>query len=315
MSSGLPPGPVLVTGATGMLGRVLVEGLRSLAGDRLLAPPRGELDLGDPAAVVDYWHRHRPRTVFHLAGYVRGILGNMQAGTLPLLENARIQANLLLAALEDPPDSIVVAGTVAAYAYPFVRLPLREDDFWIGQPHSAEGFYAAGKRVAIPYLEGLAQLGCGTRFAVLTNLYGPYDRFGEQGAHVVPSLVGRFVEARRSGANSVVVWGKPETTRDFLHSADAARFLVDLAVTAARDRGYAAVNVASGVETTMGELVETIDRAAGFGGPVRWDADAPIGIPRRSLDVTRLQSISDHRPLPLAEGISATVRWFEDRHR
>jgi GDP-L-fucose synthase len=309
------PTPVLVTGATGMLGRNLLGSLRHLPTGAVLAPTRQDLDLCDADAVSRYWDRHRPQTVLHLAGFVRGILGNLRAGPRSLLLNARIQTNLLQAACDAPPQVAVVAGTVAAYGYPYVRLPLVEDDFWTGRPHEAEGFYAAGKRVAIPYLEALAQLGSGTRFAVLTNLFGPHDHFGEAGAHVVPSLIARFVDAAKAGADVVTVWGRPQTTRDFLHAADAAGFLLDLAVDAQLTRGFATVNVASGCETTMAELSALVAQASRFGGCVTWDADAPVGIPERSIDVARLRALSRRRPRPLADAVQTTVDWYVAHHR
>jgi GDP-L-fucose synthase len=306
---------ILVTGASGMLGHALMARLRDAGAEHVLAPSSRELDLCNTAAVHEYWRQHQPVTVFHLAGYVRGILGNMHAGFKAFLVNSQIQSNLLQAAIAHPPQSLVVAGTVAAYSYPYTQMPLREEDFWRGMPHSSEGPYALGKRVAIPYLEGLAIEGCGTRFAVLTNLFGAHDHFGEEGAHVVPSLVARFVDATATDRSDVTVWGKPETTRDFLWSVDAAQFLMDLARSAANDRGFALVNVASGAETSMGELAGLIAEEAGFRGSIRWDSSAPIGVHHRVLDVTRLHAMSRHRPSELRAALRATMQWYAEHGR
>lgn len=303
---------ILVTGASGMLGHALIAKLREAGADNILTPSSKELDLCDVKAVRDYWLQHRPVTVFHLAGFVRGILGNMDAGYKAFLINSQIQSNLMHAAIEHSPQALVVAGTVAAYSYPYERLPLREEDFWRGMPHSSEGPYALGKRVAIPYLEGLAINGCGTRFAILTNLFGPYDHFGQDGAHVVPSLVARFVDARVKNLPEVTVWGKPETSRDFLCSFDAAQFLVDLASSAANNRGFSLVNVASGTEISMGELARMIAEESGFGGSIRWNSSAPIGVNNRFLDVTRLHAISQHRPRDLRNALRATIQWYTE---
>ena len=309
------PEPILVTGGSGMLGSALCARLSELGFQSLIAPTRAELDLFDFGSVDTFLANHRPKTVFHLAGFVRGIAGNLEAGVQALRANARLQFSLLDSALIYEPEVIVVAGTVAAYAYPYVHLPLKERDFWSGSPHGAEGFYAAGKRVAIPFLEAFSQLGIGARLAILTNLFGSRDHFGEHGAHVVPSLVARFVDASRAGSLEVPVWGSPSVTRDFLWAEDAVRYLIDIAADGARSRGYVAINVASGNETTMGELVAMIADAAAFRGKVRWEANAPIGVPRRAMDVERLRSISRHVPSDLPHAIEMTVRsYLADRY-
>jgi GDP-L-fucose synthase len=295
---------ILVTGASGMVGHALLARLRDAGAGHILAPSSRELDLCDTAAVFEYWRQHQPVTVFH-----------MHAGFKAFLINSQIQSNLMQAAIAHPPQSLVVAGTVAAYSYPYAQMPLREEDFWRGMPHSSEGPYALGKRVAIPYLEGLAIEGCGTRCAILTNLFGPHDHFGKEGAHVVPSLVARFVDAAATNRPDVTVWGKPETSRDFLCSTDAAQYLIDLATSAANDRGFALVNVASGTETSMGELARIIAEESGFRGSILWNSSAPIGVQHRVLDVARLHALSRHRPTELRAALRATIQWYAEHGR
>ena len=301
---------ILVTGGSGMLGHAVISKLNTIPEFSVLAPTRTDLDLCDASAVEDFWNLHQPNLVIHLAGFVKGILGNLIAGSESLIINAKIQSNLLQAAIAQPPEAFVVAGTVAAYAYPYISLPLNESDFWNGSPHTSEGFYAAGKRVAIPYLEGLSQMGSGTRFAILTNLFGAFDHFGETGAHVVPSLISRFVDAERSNLEIVKVWGDRATTRDFLFSEDAAQYLVDLLISARVIRDFECVNVASGKETSMLELAELIRQKSGFAGGIEFDKDAPIGIPRRSINISKLRRTSTHVPTPLEVGLERTIDWY-----
>ena len=153
-------------------------------------------------------------------------------------------------------------------------------------------------------------MGCGTRFAILTNLFGPYDHFGETGAHVVPSLIARFVDAERAELSSVTVWGEPGTTRDFLYSHDAAQYFYDLWSAARVRRDFDCINVASGIETTMNDLAEIIAARSGFKGRILWDKSAPIGIPRRSIDTRKLKMTSTHPPMQLDQAIKKTIDWY-----
>ena len=252
---------ILVTGGDGLLGKALVASLRSsLPDSQLLTPPRRELDLADAAAVDSYWQAHEPDAVFHLAAYVLGLGGNLAAGSSAFSLNARINHNVLLACLEHPPRRLFVAGTVASYKYPYDRLPLVEADVFLDEPHSGEYFYGLAKRAMWPYLQAIGRAGdTSTTMGLFTNMYGPGDNFNESSGHVVPSLVKRFVDAQRTNAEEVLVWGSPDTTRDFLFVSDAVAGLL-----ASVENRVSLCNISSGRETTMGELVETITDVTGY---------------------------------------------------
>lgn len=299
---------MLVTGADGLLGKRLLAELRHRYPDvQLLAPHRAELDLANDVAVRSYWEAADPDAVFHLAAFVLGLGGNLAAGSTAFTVNASINHNVLLACLESPPKFTFVAGTVASYKYPYARLPLVEEDAFLDEPHEGEYYYGLAKRAMWPYLQAVGRAGGGaTTMALLTNMYGPGDNFDDSSGHVVPSLVKRFVEATRAGQHEVMVWGKPDTTRDFLYVDDAVEGL--LAALAAK---VEVCNISSGRETTMGELVETITRVTGFEGRVFWDSSKPVGIPRRSVDNSRLLGCHPQmRFHTLEEGVRSAVDWF-----
>ncbi len=300
-------GPVLVTGAGGLLGSALVRALAQDEDAELLTPSRDELDLRDGEAVDEYFQKHQPEVVFHLAAFVKGLGGNLAAGAHAFEFNAVINANVLTACMRFPPQTVFAAGTVAMYGYPYARVPLLEEDVFKSEPHEGEYYYAVGKRAMLPYLQVLRRAH-GTRIGLglFTNMYGPGDRFDDDGAHVVPSLVRRFVNAQEQGLDEVVVWGRPDTTRDFLYVDDAVHAM--LAMTRA---GADVCNLASGREATMRELVEELQAATGFDGRIAWASDMPIGIPKRSVDVSRLLSIDPaFAPRSLAEGVGSTVAWY-----
>jgi GDP-L-fucose synthase len=299
---------MLITGADGLLGKRLVEGLRrEFPSAELLTPSREELDLVDETAVRAYWEHARPEAVFHLAAFVLGLGGNLAAGATAFTVNARINHNVLLACLEFQPRFTFVAGTVASYKYPYARLPLVEEDAFLDEPHEGEYYYGLAKRAMWPYLQAVGRAGGGaTTMALFTNMYGPGDNFNESSGHVVPSLIKRFVEATRAGQNEVMVWGVPDTTRDFLYVDDAVEGLL-----AALEAKVGVCNISSGRETTMGELVEAITRVTGFEGRVFWDASKPVGIPRRSVDNSRL--LGHHPQMTfhnLEEGVRSAVDWY-----
>jgi GDP-L-fucose synthase len=299
---------ILVTGAGGLLGKALVTELASRApAAELLTPTRSELDLTLRDAVSRYWASKQPDAVLHLAAYVLGLGGNLAAGAKAFSANADINHNVLMACLATRPRILFAAGTVASYRYPYDRLPLVEEDAFLDEPHSGEYFYGLAKRAAWPYLQAFSKAGSvSATMGLFTNLYGPGDNFDESSGHVVPSLVKRFVDTQRSGAAEVLVWGRADTTRDFLFVRDAAK-----GVLAAVDGHLPLCNISSGRETTMSQLVDAIVAATGYCGSVFWDDTKPTGIPRRWVDNSRLLDVAaDFRFTPLEVGVAETVAWY-----
>lgn len=301
---------ILVTGAGGLLGKALVSELRDrFPGSELLTPRRVELDLQMQGAVEKYWREQRPDAVFHLAAFVLGLGGNLAAGAKAFAVNAQINHNVLMSCLAVPPKVLFAAGTVASYKYPYSRLPLVEADAFLDEPHAGEYFYGLAKRASWPYVQAVARSSrASATMGLFTNLYGPGDNFNESSGHVVPSLVKRFVDAEVEKLPEVMVWGRPDTTRDFLFVNDAVKGLL-----AAVDADLQLCNISSGHETTMGELVDTIVRTSGFGGRVFWDETKPTGIPRRWVDNSRLlKAAPDIKFTTLEGGVGQTVAWYRE---
>lgn len=303
---------VLVTGACGMLGTAVMGRVAPRPeGVRVLAPTRQELDLLEAQQVMEWFSEHRPQAVLHLAGHVRGLAQNMNHQVDGLVLNARITLNLVEAAAAFPPQRMVLAGSNAAYAHPYPQLPLKEDDLLCGDVHPGEYGYAWANRIAVAAAESLRRdAGVSVVVALLTNLFGPGDRFDAQSGHVIPALVARFCDAADQGDPEVVVWGRPDTTRDFLYVDDAADSM--LAILGATD-SPALVNVASGTERTMGSVATAIATATGFTGRIAWDDSMPVGIPRRAVDVSRLRHIHRADTVGFDEGLRRTVAWYRDR--
>ena len=302
---------LLVTGSGGLLGSAVVEHLGARGrGDAVRAPRRAELDLLDGPATRDWFREHRPTRVIHLAGYVRGLAGNMGNQLDGLVLNSQIGLNVISACAEFPPERLVIGGSTSAYAFPFPHLPLSEGDLMAGDVHPGEHGYASAHRLLIAGADALRRdAGVDARVAVLTNLFGPRDRFEGTAAHVVPALIARFTAAADDeSADNVAVWGNPGTTRDLMYSEDAAAAVV--AVLDA-DEAPGLLNVASGTERTMGEIAATIAAATGYRGSISWDDAMPVGVPRRAVDISRLGALMPAGgEIGFEEGIRRTAAWY-----
>ena len=295
---------VLVTGSGGVLGTALLAALRQKVG-ALYAPTRADFDLLDEAAVTAAWRHFAPTVVFHLAGRVTGVQGNISFGGQAFYDNAKINLNVIEASRLAGAKKIVAAGTTAIYS-DLAPLPMREADLWLGAPHGSEGPYGHAKRAMLAHLEAYkGQYGLDFGYLICTNLYGPGDRFDEVYGHVVPSLVSRFHRAKAEALPSITIWGDGTPTRDFLYAGDAAAAFVKVA-----EQGSGAYNTATGHSVPIRTLVETLAQVSGYDGQVEWDVTKPKGQLVRAYDVERLTALGWRPGASLAEGLRETYGWY-----
>ena len=297
---------ILVTGSSGFLGRQIADTLRLKPGVEVLAPNRSDLDLSDLNSVRAFWQENRPDVLIHAAAFARGLGGNLAAREAAFIRNEEVVRTALLGALEYGVQSVIFVGTVAEYAYPYASLPIREEDIHKALPHSGELYYGLAKRLANPFLEAIrARWGASVVHCYLTNLYGPGDRFDVESGHVVASMLQKIQWAKEQGLDSVALWGSPSTTRDFLYVRAAAKLIAEHSDQRFDD--LLEVNVASGLETTMGELAKEIINVLGFSGDVLWDSTKPTGISNRSVDTEKLSSLAFFQPTKLSDGLAQTA--------
>lgn len=299
---------VLVTGTGGVLGSALLTLLRT-SGANVLAPRRSECDLLDAEAVRSTWDAFKPTIVFHLAGWVAGVQGNLSFAGRAFYENTCINVNVIEASRRVGVRKIVAAGTTAVYSDE-IPLPMREADIWRGAPHGSEAAYAHSKRAMLAQLEAYRmQYHIDFGYLICTNLYGPGDRFDEKYGHVVPSLIARFHRAAQLDEPEIVIWGDGTPTRDFLFSEDAARAFLAVA-----EQGQGAYNTATGSTVTIRELVELLRGVSGYSGKVVWDTDRPKGQQARSYNNERLRSLGWAPHVKLADGIAKSFAWYKQNH-
>lgn len=301
---------ILVTGASGLLGNALVQQLRSSGFKKILTPSRSELDLMDRVAVEAYFARHRPATVYHLAALVFGLGGNSKNQMRSLDENTHLNANLFSALFAHPTQKVFFAGTVASYPFPYTSMPLVEEEFFNGIPHGGEFGYAMAKRHAYAFMDILArEKGTTYTYGILTNLYGPGDRFDVENGHVVPSLVAKANKAAEQGT-PLKVWGSGEATRDFLYIDDAAR-AIEHCVDQQDDLSFSnqLVNISSAQEVSIKHLAELVAKHSN-GIELEYDKSGAVGVPRRVIDNARLLGSGFNGFTSIEDGIKATCEWY-----
>lgn len=262
------------------------------------------VDLMSLHATLEMFRDIKPAYVFHLAAYVRGIAGNMRSQSLSFLRNTTINTNVIEACRDSGVKKIVAMGTVAMYPDKQVGCFYSEDDIWNGEPHSSEYGYGHAKRGMYAQLQAYRKdYGLEYVCAISTNLYGPHDRFDIENGHVIPSLIRKFHEARRSEV-PVTIWGDGSATRDFLYVKDAARALVMM-----MDLGDGAMNLATGDSYTILQAAKAIGAHAGY-DRVEWDTSKPVGQRHRKYDVSRLTRMGFSPEYSLSRGLRETYDWY-----
>ena len=299
---------VLVTGGAGFLGRVVVEQLKATGYEAFV--PRGrEYDLRTPLGVARVLADSTPDIVVHLAAAVGGIGANQTHPGRFLYENVVMGAELMEQSRLAGVHKFVSVGTACSYPE-YAPLPLREDTLWDGYPAAVTAPYGLAKRLLLAQGQAYrAEYGFNVIHLIPTNLYGPRDNFDLETSHVVPGLIRKFSEATRDGSPEVHCWGTGLATREFLYVDDAARAIV---WATERYDEPEPVNIGTGVEVTIFELVGMIAGLYGYRGDTVWDSARPDGAPRRLLDVSRAETAFGFRAeVSLDEGLRRTVEWYE----
>jgi GDP-L-fucose synthase len=298
-----------VTGGHGFLGSYVVERLRARGAREVLAPTRHEYDLRDGDAVRQVYADLRPDIVVHLAAVVGGIGANRERPGEFFYDNLMMGAQLMEVARQRGVEKFVSIGTVCSYPK-HTPTPFREEDLWNGYPEETNAPYGLAKKMLL--VQGQAyrqQYGLKSIFLLPVNLYGPRDHFAPEVSHVIPALIRKCVAAREANALEIEVWGDGSATREFLYVEDAARAIV-LATEQLDDPDP--MNIGSGLEISIRDLVRLITELTGFRGAVRWDTAQPNGQPRRRVDTSRAERAFAFRATTaFREGLERTIAWYE----
>lgn len=299
---------ILVTGGAGFLGRAVVDQLCKAGAnpEKITVPRSRDYDLRFlekcQQAVAEQ------DIVIHLAAHVGGIGLNQAKPAELFYDNLMMGSQLIHAAYQAGVQKFVCVGTICAYPK-FTPVPFKEDDLWDGYPEETNAPYGIAKKALLVQLQAYRQqYGFNGIYLLPVNLYGPEDNFDPKSSHVIPAMIRKVHEAQQKGEKKLPVWGDGSPTREFLYSTDAARGIV--MGTTDYDKPEA-VNLGTGYEISIRDLIELICDLMEFEGEIVWETDKPNGQPRRCLDTQRAkQEFGFTALVDFKEGLKNTINWY-----
>lgn len=298
---------IFVAGHRGLVGSALARRLEADGFTNVLKRDRGQLDLLREQAVRDFFAAEQPAVVILAAAKVGGIKANNDQPVEFLLDNLRVQNNVIGAAHESGVRKFLFLGSSCIYPK-HAPQPIPESALLSGPLEPTNEAYAIAKIAGIKLCQAYArEYGSNFISAMPTNLYGPNDNFDLETSHVLAALLRKAHEAKKNGARELVVWGTGQPRREFLHVDDLASaclFLLE------KYDSPEIVNVGWGEDISIRELAELVCDVVGFGGKLAWDANKPDGTPRKLLDITKLRNLGWTPAISLREGIASTYDWF-----
>lgn len=298
-----------VTGGAGFLGAVVCRKLRERGARDIFIPLIEKYDLVNLQSIQQMLDDSKPDVIIHLAAQVGGIGANQEHPAEFFYNNLMMGVQLMHSAWQRGVQKFVAIGTICAYPK-FTPVPFKEDNIWDGYPEETNAPYGLAKKMLLVQAQSYRkQYGYNAIFLLPVNLYGPGDNFNPRSSHVIPALIRKCINARDKGEKEIEVWGDGSPTREFLYVEDAAEGI--LLATEKYD-GPEPVNLGSGYEISIKDLVHLIGKLTGYQGSFRWDLSKPNGQPRRGLDTQRAAKHFGFRAqMSFEEGLRRTIEWYE----
>jgi GDP-L-fucose synthase len=309
---------VFIAGHGGMVGSALVRQLRK--NNSIITANRADLDLCNQQQVTDFFSQNAIDEVYLSAAKVGGIHANDTYPAEFIYENLMVECNVIHQSWQSGVNKLLFLGSSCIYPR-LATQPMKESELLGGKLEPTNEPYAVAKIAGIKLCESYnRQYGTDYRSVMPTNLYGPGDNFHAENSHVIPALLRRFHEAKERGADSISIWGSGKSLREFLHVDDMARASIHIMnlplevyqeVTEPR---LSHINVGSGVDCSIAELVGLIAEVTGFEGHINYDTSKPDGPPRKLMDSSKLKSLGWQPQFQLKEGLANAYRWFVENY-
>jgi GDP-L-fucose synthase len=297
---------ILVAGATGLAGSAIVRELTRI-GRPVVGISSKDVDLLDRNSTFDYLNKLKPNAVIDAAAKVGGISANKNYPVEFLSENIRIQTNLIDAAHSAKVEKFLFLASSCVYPKSSPQ-PIKEEYVLTGALESTNSAYAIAKLAGIELIKAYRkEFGHRWISVMPTNLYGPNDNFDLESSHVFPALIRKFIEAKKSNANSVKLWGTGKPRREFLHVDDLAKAIIICLDNYDADQQ---INIGTGIDLTVKELAEKIAKNTGFSGSFNWDVAREDGTPQKVLDIQKITELGWKPTINLDQGIKLTVEWY-----
>ncbi len=299
---------IFVAGHNGMAGSAICRALEKRGYKNILKCNRKDLDLADFSAVRDWYKSNKPDIVILAAATVGGIQANKNYPVNFLLDNLKIQNNVIEISWRSDVKRLLFLGSSCIYPK-FSKQPIKEEELLTGSLEPTNEWYALAKITGIKLCMALRkQYNFDAISLMPTNLYGPGDNYHPTNSHVLPAFIRRFEEAAQKKDDKVICWGTGSPMREFLHVddlGDASVFVLEKWRPSLDEVQF--LNVGTGTDLTIKELAEEVSLATNFKGKIIWDKSKPDGTPKKQLDVSRLQNMGWNSTISLKEGLKNTV--------
>ena len=306
---------ILLTGGTGFLGKNIQENLGQFMNQDYSLTVMGSsvYDLRCQHACRKMLQYHNPDVIVHAAGSVGGIGANQENPGKFMYENLIMGTNLIERARIEKTPRFILLGTVCSYPK-HTEVPFKEQDLWAGYPEETNAPYGIAKKTLMRLLQAYGeQYGMRGANLIPVNMYGPHDHFNTTSSHVIPALILKFYNAIKNREKMVTVWGSGKASREFLYAPDCVEAIARAIET---EPGLRPINIGTGKETTIKELVNEISDCMGYDGFIKYDDSKPDGQPRRCLDTSKAKTLLNFEAkTDLKTGIKQTVDWFLNNNK